>query len=150
MKVTNDIFEERPDTPPPIVYSTDEPLGLPLIDRGKLVKEEDVEKLAYDYYWNKSKKVFSENSRPDLVIGFVDGYKANTKVFTMDDMVRLVEQLKDYTHEGGVILGYDEREPEEFVNIFIQSLTPQPVGIEEIELKPVMEGKYSECKPIWG
>jgi tmRNA-binding protein len=31
----------------------------------------------------------------------------------------LVQQLKDYTIESGNVLGYDERTPIEFVNIFL-------------------------------
>ena len=31
----------------------------------------------------------------------------------------LVEQLKDYTHQSKSILGHDEREPIEFVEIFL-------------------------------
>ncbi len=32
----------------------------------------------------------------------------------------LVEQLKDYTNESKSILGHDEREPVEFVEIFLK------------------------------
>ena len=32
----------------------------------------------------------------------------------------LVEQLKDYTHQSKSILGHDEREPIEFVEIFLK------------------------------
>jgi hypothetical protein len=33
-------------------------------------------------------------------------------------MIQLVQGLKDYTHESHTILGYDEREASEFVDIF--------------------------------
>lgn len=35
-------------------------------------------------------------------------------------MAQLVQELKDYTHESRVILGYDEREASEFVDIFYE------------------------------
>jgi hypothetical protein len=35
-----------------------------------------------------------------------------------EDMLDLIQSLKDYTKEGHVILGHDEREPEEFLNIW--------------------------------
>ena len=34
----------------------------------------------------------------------------------------LVQQLKDYTIESGNVLGYDERTPIEFVNIFLNKI----------------------------
>lgn len=35
-----------------------------------------------------------------------------------EQMIDLVESLKDYTHESHVILGLDERESSEFVDIY--------------------------------
>jgi hypothetical protein len=34
------------------------------------------------------------------------------------DMLRLIQDLMNYTRDGHVILGYDERTPQEFLNIF--------------------------------
>lgn len=42
--------------------------------------------------------------------------------YTYEDMVDLVQQIMDYTKEGRVILGHDEREPSEFVDIFVTGL----------------------------
>ena len=48
-----------------------------------------------------------------------------TKLFTQakeiekQRMIQLVQQLKDYTRESGNVLGYDEREASEFVDIFL-------------------------------
>lgn len=46
------------------------------------------------------------------------------KQYTYDDLVDLVGQLMDYTKEGRVILGHEEREPYEFVDIFVARLDP--------------------------
>lgn len=44
---------------------------------------------------------------------------AMSKEYTKQDLIDLVQSLKDYTHESRNILGNDEREAEEFVNIFL-------------------------------
>ena len=36
-----------------------------------------------------------------------------------ENMINLVQALKNYTHESHTILGHDEREAEEFVDIFL-------------------------------
>lgn len=41
-----------------------------------------------------------------------------THKWTDEDMCDLIQQLKDYTHESLSILGHDEREPIEFLEIF--------------------------------
>ena len=40
------------------------------------------------------------------------------KKMEKNQMILLVQQLKDYTRESNNILGYDEREAEEFVDIY--------------------------------
>jgi hypothetical protein len=35
-----------------------------------------------------------------------------------EQMIDLVQSLKDYTHESHIILGHDEREASEFVEIY--------------------------------
>lgn len=40
------------------------------------------------------------------------------KQMEREQMILLVQQLKDYTRESNNILGYDEREAEEFVDIY--------------------------------
>ena len=40
------------------------------------------------------------------------------KEMEKERMIQLVQGLKDYTHESHTILGYDEREASEFVDIF--------------------------------
>ncbi len=40
------------------------------------------------------------------------------KVMEKEQMIQLVQGLKDYTREPHTILGHDEREASEFVDIF--------------------------------
>jgi hypothetical protein len=51
---------------------------------------------------------------------FTDAHDILIKAKEMekDRMIQLVQGLKDYTHESHTILGHDEREASEFVDIF--------------------------------
>jgi hypothetical protein len=59
--------------------------------------------------------------------GWLEGYKEaqgqyeakETLYYTKQDMIDLVQGLKDYTKESHTILGHDEREASEFVDIFL-------------------------------
>ena len=64
-------------------------------------------------------KEFSEQGSWQCPISFEIGYNKAKELycFTKQDMLDLIQGLKDYTREGHVILGYDEREPEEFLKI---------------------------------
>ena len=42
------------------------------------------------------------------------------KEMEKERMIQLVQGLKDYTHESHTILGHDERNASEFVDIFLQ------------------------------
>jgi hypothetical protein len=62
--------------------------------------------------------------------GWLQGYKeaqgqyeVKEALYTKQDLVDLVQNLKDYTYESHTILGHDEREANEFVDIFIQDNT---------------------------
>jgi hypothetical protein len=53
---------------------------------------------------------------------FLNAYKEfveEAKEIEKQMLCDLVEQLKDYTHQSKSILGHDEREPIEFVEIFL-------------------------------
>jgi hypothetical protein len=51
--------------------------------------------------------------------------------FTREDMIDLVEAIKDYTYESGGVFGYDDREASEFVDIFLNGRTARtPIAIE--------------------
>jgi len=72
---------------------------------------------------------------PELTCPELEGYKlpeipVKTE-FTRQDMINLVESLKDYTYESNNILGNDEREASEFVDLFLENRTPRiPIAIE--------------------
>jgi hypothetical protein len=58
--------------------------------------------------------------------GWLDGYKeaqlqhkSEEFFYTKQDLIDLVESLKDYTKESHTILGHDDRESSEFVDIFL-------------------------------
>lgn len=56
------------------------------------------------------------------------------KLYTELDLIDLVQSLKDYTNESHNILGQDEREAKEFVDIFLKDRTPIELpSDEEIE-----------------
>lgn len=46
------------------------------------------------------------------------------KLYTESDLIELVQSLKEYTHESHAILGHDEREAKDFVDIFLKDRTP--------------------------
>jgi hypothetical protein len=46
--------------------------------------------------------------------------KVQAKEMEKDRMIQLVQALKDYTHESHTILGHDERDASEFVDIFYE------------------------------
>ena len=53
-------------------------------------------------------------------LGLEDGYnKAKETLYTKQDLIDLVQQLKDYTKESHTILGHDDRDAIEFVDIFL-------------------------------
>lgn len=45
----------------------------------------------------------------------------NEKSFNRDDLIQLAQDLKDYTLESKNILGHDEREASDFVDIFLSN-----------------------------
>ena len=56
------------------------------------------------------------------------------KLYTLNDLIDLVQSLKDYTNESHNILGHDERDAKEFVDIFLKDRTPIELpSDEEIE-----------------
>lgn len=56
------------------------------------------------------------------------------KLYTENDLIDLVQSLKDYTHESRSILGHDERDAKEFVHIFLKDRSPIELpSDEEIE-----------------
>jgi flagellar biosynthesis/type III secretory pathway protein FliH len=106
--------------------------------------ELEVEKLASDYTlnrgiskgveqrmidgfvagFNKAKESYEVTSPirelHQYKLGLEDGYnKAKESFYTKQDLIDLVQQLKDYTKESHTILGHDDRDAIEFVDIFL-------------------------------
>jgi len=55
---------------------------------------------------------------------YINGYnKAKEYLYTKQDLIDLVQKLKDYTKESHTILGHDDREPNEFVDIFLNEIS---------------------------
>lgn len=79
-------------------------------------KESDINKLAEEVYGKGVKEDYEE--------GYIDGYnKAKEYLYTKQDLIDLVQGLKDYTKESHTILGHDDREPIEFVDIFLNEIS---------------------------
>ena len=58
------------------------------------------------------------------------------KLYTLNDLIDLVQSLKDYTNESHNIFGHDERDAKEFVDIFLKDRTPIELpSDEEIDKK---------------
>lgn len=75
-------------------------------------KENEINKL--------SEEVYGKGIKEDYEEGFVDGYnKAKEYLYTKQDLIDLVQGLKDYTKESHTILGHDDRDAIEFVDIFL-------------------------------
>lgn len=111
-----------------IVASTEDLTLIPKIDVLELIKfgiqkESLVDRLADDF----CKEHLPHVDTTGHWLGFFKGWEKHAelnegKEYTYQNMVDLVNQLMDYTKEGRTILGHDEREPSEFVDIFIEGL----------------------------
>jgi hypothetical protein len=57
-----------------------------------VLEQDVVETMARDFYWKrKPEKLFAENSRPDMVIGYVEGYnKAKETLYTEEQVKELL------------------------------------------------------------
>ena len=80
-------------------------------------------KKVFDKFWQKAKED-SCDRRTLASISFDAGHllrhednlaKKQLDAFSRLDMLDLIQSLKDYTLESHVILGHDEREPEDFL-----------------------------------
>lgn len=122
-----------------IVASTEDLTLIPKIDVLELIKfgiqkESLVDRLADDY----CKEHLPHVDTTGHWLGFFKGWEKHAelnegKEYTYQNMVDLVNQLMDYTKEGRTILGHDEREPSEFVDIFIEGL-PKEDEVNEWEV----------------
>ena len=73
--------------------------------------------------------------------------KQSMKLYTENDLIDLVQSLKDYTHESHSILGHDERDAKEFVDIFLKDRTfielPSDEEIKKYTPYPLGKGFYN-------
>jgi len=78
---------------------------------------EAAEKQSKILGWGEYQGLSEQNGFKDA---YINGYnKAKENLYTKQDLIDLVQSLKDYTHESHTILGHDEREASEFVETFI-------------------------------
>lgn len=99
--------------------------GLPIFR----IPEKDVEAMARKFYWKRHPgTVMAENSRPDMVIGFIEGYR-QAGGYTEEDMGNLWDF---YTYNRGTFRD------------FMDSLKKKPIAISvEMEDKRVFS-HYSQ------
>lgn len=131
-KLTSDLMPLHPNefaSLRTILASTDKSIpNIPIIDRLELIKlgiekAPLVDKLAYEF----CKEHLPHVDTTGHWLGFFKGWKRHEelnkgKEYSYQDMTDLVSQLMDYTKESRCILGHDEREPSEFVDVFINGL----------------------------
>jgi hypothetical protein len=100
------------------------------LDVPMVIIKDEVEKLADEYL----KSFIDAHGTED--VDFIAGYKAAQQKgsYSEEDLIDLVQQLKDYTKEGLTILGNDDREAEEFVDIFTSSLKQEYIELEMEEV----------------
>ena len=73
--------------------------------------------------WGKYEGLSEQNAIKEA---YINGYnKAKEFLYTKADLIDLVESLKDYTKESHTILGHDDREPIEFVDIFLNEISEE-------------------------
>lgn len=73
--------------------------------------------------WGKYEGLSEQNAIKE---SYINGFnKAKEYFYTKQDLIDLVESLKNYTKESHTILGHDDREPIEFVDIFINEISDE-------------------------
>jgi hypothetical protein len=93
----------------------------------------------------KAAKSYKDLNLPDdHYDAFIAGAKWITEtLYTKQDLIDLIQGLKDYTKESNTILGYDDRDASEFADIFLnkqfgeepeQDYTPEEQGWQMDEL----------------
>lgn len=85
----------------------------------------DIPKIV-DEIWEKAWEIAKQTNIKDeqqllyMATAWHDGYHSSkeTHPFSKADVLDIIQSLKDYTHESHKVLGHDEREPEEFLQIW--------------------------------
>ena len=70
-----------------------------------------------ELFWNQLPEILPFTVDTETAMKLLKAFQQSKK-FEKERMIQLVQGLKDYTHESHTILGHDEREASEFVDIF--------------------------------
>jgi hypothetical protein len=72
---------------------------------------------AVEIFWNQLPEILPFTVDTETAMKLLKAFEQSKK-FEKERMIQLVQGLKDYTHESHTILGHDERDASEFVDIF--------------------------------
>jgi hypothetical protein len=72
---------------------------------------------AVEIFWNQLPEILPFTVDTETAMKLLKAFQQSKK-FEKERMIQLVQGLKDYTHESHTILGHDERDASEFVDIF--------------------------------
>jgi len=72
---------------------------------------------AVELFWNQLPEILPFTVDTETAMKLLKAFQQSKK-FEKERMIQLVQGLKDYTHESHTILGHDERDASEFVDIF--------------------------------
>lgn len=70
-----------------------------------------------ELFWNQLPEILPFTVDTETAMKLLKAFQQSKK-FEKERMIQLVQGLKDYTHESHTILGHDERDASEFVDIF--------------------------------
>jgi hypothetical protein len=137
------------------LYKNKYELDLPLIP--EIVVKDDVEGLAETYasklYYpignSKSEKDWVENQKELIKVGFINGYKAATKVYSEDDLRKAFEAGINY---GTKPYPLNKEFEEEFIQSLKQPKTPKWFVAETVTMNKGYTDKndypYQECEVL--
>lgn len=77
------------------------------------------EQLAREYACSNHIRIVQEKEIEAAKNGFLAGYNARNEEIR-DILIRYTENLRDYERESRNLIGFDEREDEEFVDVFLK------------------------------
>jgi hypothetical protein len=77
----------------------------------------DKQQTAVELFWNQLPEILPFTVDTETAMKLLKAFEQSKK-FEKERMIQLVQGLKDYTHESHTILGHDERDASEFVDVF--------------------------------
>jgi hypothetical protein len=104
--------------------------------------ETDLEKAVNNFKESYKKLGATEFEISAFQIGYL---QAKEYLYTKQDLIDLVESLKNYTKESHTILGHDDREPIEFVDIFVNEISDEEALslVKEINKQPMTCSQFT-------